>query len=624
VAAESRRLVVKFLLDLSLWTAAGVLAFLLRLDGRLGPIRVVLLYALLGLPIRSALIHRFGLYRQAWRKIGVRDLVDVLKAVGAGTVLEFSLGLVLHANGGFPRSAPVITGALAVLEMGGARMMLRLWNEQRGASSLGGGAKRVLVVGAGDAGTMLVREMQRHPQAGLAPIGFLDDDAVKRRHRHVGLNVLGAIDDLPGAVREARADEVLIAIPSAPGEVVRRVVDLARAADVRFRILPGVFEILAGRVDLSGIRDVQVEDLLRREPIAFGTAEVAAYLEGRVVLVTGAGGSIGSELVRQIAPFDPAKVVLLGRGENSLFDLDREMDARWPRLGRRVAVGNVCDPEKMRDLFERFAPQVVFHTAAHKHVPFMEYDPDEAVLNNVGGTKTLAETALRFGVERFVNVSTDKAVNPRSMMGASKRIAECLVQALSAEAGPRQAFMSVRFGNVLGSRGSVVPVFQEQIRNGGPVTLTHPDMTRYLMTIPEASQLVVEAGALAQNGAVYVLDMGEPVRMLDLARDLIQLSGHRPDEDIQIVFTGIRPGEKIHEEMFAPDERPVRTRHEKILAAHSLGFSGDGSLAMVDDLLDAARVRDEDRLFEVLARIVPSYEPTVPGEVAPVVIEVQR
>jgi FlaA1/EpsC-like NDP-sugar epimerase len=465
---------------------------------------------------------------------------------------------------------------------------------------------------------MVAREMQRHPASALEPVAFLDDDKGRQRRRYLGLGVVGGIDVLPRAVKRLRVDEVLIAMPSADGNVVRRVVDLARSVDVRFRVLPGVYEILAGGVGLSQIRDLKVEDLLRREPIEMDTAEVAEYLEGRVVLVTGAGGSIGSELVRQIAPFEPEQVILLGRGENPLFEFQQELATTRPELARRVVIGNVCDRAKMEDVFRRFRPDVVFHTAAHKHVPLMQLDPDEAVLNNIGGTMTLAETALAFDVERFVNISTDKAVSPVSMMGATKRIAEYVVQSISHRARSDQAFLSVRFGNVLGSRGSVVPLFQEQIRNGGPVTLTHPEMTRYLMTIPEASQLVVQAAAMAQNGSVHVLDMGEPVRMVDLANDLIQLSGYRPGKDIEIVYTGVRPGEKLHEELFAGSERAAPTKHEKILVARTPEPRDGELMALVAELLRAAAIRDDERMFAALTQILPGFQPPASERARPV------
>jgi FlaA1/EpsC-like NDP-sugar epimerase len=422
-----------------------------------------------------------------------------------------------------------------------------------------------------------------------------------------GVPVLGTIDALAETVDEHEVDQVLIAMPSAPGRRTRKVVELARDADVPCRILPGVTEILlADDVRLTQVRDVQVEDLLRRTPVELDLDDSGNYLGGRTVLVTGAGGSIGSELVRQVARLDPKRMVLLGQGENSLHAIQQELRRSLPDLEAAVVVGNVQDPMKMREVMSAFGPEVVFHAAAHKQVPLLEHNPDEAVLNNVGGTRTVAEAALEAGVARFVNISTDKAVNPVSMLGATKAIAERVVLSEAARAAAGQVFVSVRFGNVLGSRGSVVPVFQDQIGRGGPVTVTDPGMTRYFMTIPEASRLVVQAGSFSDNGAVYVLDMGDPVRIVDLARDMIRLSGREEDE-IEIVYSGLRPGEKIAEELFTEAERTTATRYEQILVARSEPMPAPDLDARVDQLVEAAQRRDWGAMDTELAHLVPGF-----------------
>jgi FlaA1/EpsC-like NDP-sugar epimerase len=605
-----RRIPLKFAIDLLLWVSAAPIAFWLRLDNPWPQYsHMVLLYTALGFPLKALLIYGFGLHRQSWHKVGVRDLEALAKAMGLGVIVLAAVAFLSPPELRVPRSIPLIAGGIAFLLMGGARLLDRLLHERvRGAAP--GEARRILVVGAGEAGTMIVREMLRHPEAKLLPVGFLDDEPSKRHQKFMGLPVLGTLEDLPRAVEATGANEVLIAIPSAPGRVVRRVVELARRAKLSYRIIPGVYEILSGRVSISQIREVDLEDLLRRKPVQLDLAEIASYLENRVILITGAGGSIGSEIVRQVARFRPRQVVLLGRGENSLYQIERELECTWPELDYCTVIADVRQREKMARVFEIYRPQVVFHAAAHKHVPLMERNPDEAIFNNVGGTRNLVELSLKYGVERFVNISTDKAVNPTSVMGASKRVAEYLVERAAQKAGPGQIFVSVRFGNVLGSRGSVIPLFREQIRMGGPVTVTHPEMTRYFMTIPEAAQLVLQAAGLGQNGAVYVLDMGEPVRILDLAHDLIRLSGLEPGVDIELVFTGTRPGEKLFEELLTAEEGTEASKYEKIYVARKTGLPESQLANLLEQLFAAARVGDAQQIRMALKSLIPTYVTT--------------
>jgi FlaA1/EpsC-like NDP-sugar epimerase len=602
----------KFAIDLLIWVLATPLAFWLRLDVVFSLyLREALLLAGVSIPLKAFAIYRAGLHRQSWEKVSIHDLLALIKAMIPVTALLFIAVIVFQKNGfSMPRSAPLIEAMLVILFLGGIRLLARFKRDYRGKASIEGNHKRVLIVGAGEAGTIMAREMARHPEAGLKPIGFLDDERRKQRQTFMGLPVLGRIEDLVSVSSEEDVDEVLIAIPSAPGTVVRRVVELAREAGVKERIIPGIYDLLSGKISVSEIREVDVEDLLRRDPVRLDVAEIAQYLKDRTVLVTGAGGSIGSEIVRQIAGFKPGLVILLGRGENSIYQIEQYLRHKEPELNYQTFIADVRDFERLSHLFRTYRPQVVFHAAAHKHVPLMEADCDEAIHNNVGGTRNLVRLALEYGVERFVNISTDKAVNPTSVMGASKRIAEYIVSWGAGQAAPGQVFASVRFGNVLGSRGSVIPLFKEQIRRGGPVTVTHPDMTRYFMTIPEASELVLQAGGLGENGSVYVLDMGEPVRIVDLARDLIRLSGFRPDVDIEIKFAGIRPGEKLYEELLTDEEGTMASRHQKIFVARKAEPALETFEESMNMLFAAAASRDGARVREVLKYLIPSYTPS--------------
>lgn len=559
-------------------------------------------YAVISGVLKIVMNVYFSLFRQSWRNVSMSDLIRIghcsIVFTALASAISFFMGSPYFP---LPRSIPLIDGLATVLLWGAARTFARLFQEGMRARPE---SRRVLIVGAGDAGVLIAREMQRHTEAGLEPVGFLDDDPAKRAVTFLGLPVLGPLHALHGVVLDHSVDEVLIAIPSARGEVVRSVFDMARRAGVPARIVPAMLEVLSGKVSISHIREVQVEDLLNREPVRLKVDEIAEFVEGATVLVTGAGGSIGSEIVRQLLPFSPGRLVLLGRGENSLFQLEQELCANYPDAVFTAVVADVRNRERLRRVFERFRPLVVFHAAAHKHVPLMECNPEEAVLNNVFGTANLAELALSFGVEVFVNISTDKAVNPTSIMGASKRVAEMIVRAAAAQAGEGRSFVSVRFGNVLGSRGSVIPTFKEQIRRGGPVTVTHRDMTRYFMTIPEAAQLVLQAGGMRRNSSVFVLDMGEPVRIADLAADLIRLSGLEPEKDVEIVYSGIRPGEKMFEELLTAEEGTVASRFAKIFIARNNDMPPAFD-ALLTDLRKAAEAEDEPEIRRTLTRIIP-------------------
>ena len=472
-------------------------------------------------------------------------------------------------------------------------------------------AKRVLVVGAGTAGRMALEEIRRHPQSGLEPVAFLDDDAQLIGTVVGGVPVLGAIDTLVDAVRAHAVDEVLIAIPSARGPLIRRVVNLCARAQVQSRIVPGLMEIIRGDVHFEQIRPVRPEDLLGREVVELDEAPVAEVVRDQRVLVTGAGGSIGQELSRQLARLRPAQLVLLGRGENSIFDIENELRDTYPDVCVEPLIADVRDPDRLERLGAQLRPQLVFHAAAHKHVPYMERFPSEAILNNVWGTLQVVRMAQRAGADRLVFISTDKAVRPRSVMGATKRFAEHLLQALQAQQA-RPRLVAVRFGNVLASRGSVVPLFQAQLRRGASITVTHPDVTRYFMTIREACLLVLQASAMGRGGEVFTLQMGEAVRIVDLARDVVALSGFDPD-DVPIRFTGLRPGEKLHEELHADGDQVIDPSHPHIQRSRLGAPRAADLLAAADELVELARAGDDAGIRRRLADVLPDYEPPAPA-----------
>jgi FlaA1/EpsC-like NDP-sugar epimerase len=515
----------------------------------------------------------FGFYNRWWRYVSTRDMWGAARGVAAASLLVylvFYFAPVSHVR--MPRTVPLLDLLILLALVAASRMLARTVMERPAPGSFLARGKEVVVVGAGDAGQVVLRELLRNHALGYTPIGLVDDDPRKRNMRLHGVRVMGTIADLPRVLREQRPDELLIAIPSASGEQRRRIVEAAQAAAVPVKTLPGLHELISGDVNLVGqIRPIQVEDVLGREPVEVDLRLVASYLEDECVLVTGAGGSIGSELARQIARLGPSRIVLLDHSEGALFDIERELVDERHYTASVPVLADVADRAKLRQVFEKYRPGVVFHAAAYKHVPLLEANPLECVRNNVVATRVVAEVAVEFGVSHFVLISTDKAASPKNIMGQSKAICEWIVEAYGGRPDVTTRFVAVRFGNVLGSSGSVIPIFRKQIARGGPVTVTHPEMTRFFMTIPEAASLVVQAGAMdgvaGNGGRVFVLDMGEPVKILDLARNMIRLSGRRPDEEIPIDFVGVRPGEKLHEELWNEGEQVVPTAHPKILAA---------------------------------------------------------
>lgn len=598
-----RRLLQTGVIDVGMWALATVGAFVLRYEGPppSWSLLVATVLALTGLKLLASTM--FGLHRQSWRKFGFLDVRSAAIAMGGvallGTLIAFAL-----PDGTVARSLPAIDGLLSLAFMLGARGTVRYLDETRTLRPKGGRrTHNVLLIGAGEAGAILVREMLRHPETGMNPVGFLDDDRSKAGRSIASVPVLGGLPDLVNVIARKAVDEVLICIPSSDGRSVRRIVDRVRevAPDVTCRTMPALHEVLSGHVQINRIRNVTIDDLLRRPTVELDSAGVMGYLRGKRVMITGAGGSIGSELVRQICAFEPSVVILFGHGENSIYQLERELDVNFPGIHYISVIAQVQNVVRLESVFQRYQPDVIFHTAAHKHVPLMELNPEEAVFNNIVGSHNLVDLAVKYDVTHFVNVSTDKAVNPTSVMGATKRIVEMLVEAASRRAGPKQTFVSVRFGNVLGSRGSAVPIFKQQIAAGGPVTVTHPDMVRYFMTIPEAARLVLQSSAQGRNGEVYILDMGDPVKVLDLVIDLIKLSGLEPDVDIPIVFTGKRPGEKLYEELMTEREEAARTEHDKIFVARSQRMDEVLLEHTVAELVDAALRSDGDGIRRLLA-----------------------
>jgi len=611
-----------FLIDLALLPAAAVLSFVLRLDvaGVRRFLPAMLLLIVVAVPIKLVVFRLLGLYRRFWRYASMDELLLIVIASGVGSLVAatvlFGLALPLSGIRGFPRSIPLIDGLLTLLVVSGPRFGVRLVEQNRQREQRRkqrGPEKRVLVMGAGDAGAMIVKEMRANPQLGLLPIGFVDDDERKLGVRIHGLPILGGRERIPELVRDHRVAGVIIAMPTAPGSAIREILGICKRAGVSARTIPGLYDIISGQVSVNQIREVDIEDLLRREPVHTDVSAVERMLCGCRVLVTGAGGSIGSELCRQIARCEPAHLILVGHGENSIFAMSNELRRLWPAVSVQRVIADVRDLDRLRQVFEGHRPQIVFHTAAHKHVPLMEQNAPEAVTNNVEGTAHLLRLSETYQVDRFVFISTDKAVNPASVMGATKRVAELLVQESARRSGQRH--VAVRFGNVLGSRGSVVPLFRKQIARGGPVTVTHPDVRRYFMTIPEAVQLVLQAAALGRGGEVFLLDMGEPIRIVDLARDLIELSGLEVGRDIDIVYTGLRPGEKLFEELNVEGEEYLPTWHEKIFILHNSHDDLIPSVLLtrtVKELIGLARQGDDDLMRAKLKEIVPEYSPAGP------------
>jgi FlaA1/EpsC-like NDP-sugar epimerase len=602
-------------LQLALMVVSNRLAFLLRFDGNLPPFAEEAFWQMLPwlVAVRAFVFVPFRLYEGMWRYTSLYDLRGIAGGVAASTGVFLLLAQTPLAPAVYPRSIFVIDAVLLTMLLGGVRMTRRV----HGGVSLGKPGKRVLIFGAGDAGELIVRDMKHNAWYGYQPIGFIDDDQGKVGHRIHGVPVLGTREDLPRILKRYQPQEVLLAIPRAEPVAVRAVVRSLERFKIPIKTLPNLRDVIDGKTELSQIRNLSVEDLLARAPVGLDPRPLKFLIAGRRVLVTGAGGSIGSELCRQITRLKPAALIMFERYENSLHAIRLELEDTRQQFGLHPVVGDVTDPIRVEEVMRHYEPEIVFHAAAHKHVPLMEENPCEAIKNNVRGTRVMAQAAELANVDRFILISTDKAVNPTSVMGASKRVGELIVQA-QAE-GSSTSFSIVRFGNVLASNGSVVPRFLEQIKRGGPVTLTHPEMRRFFMLIPEAVQLVLHAAAQAESGATYVLEMGEQVKLLDMARDLIRLSGFVPETEIPIEFIGLRPGEKLYEELVGRDEQVGPSAVDKILRVTSRTPPRAGLAATIDQIeFDASRGRRDEVLQALRSLAGLAAEPESARPLAPV------
>lgn len=586
--------------DILIVTVVPFISFLIRFEGTIPQLYLDELptYILAVITVCLATFYLFGLYHTLWRYAGIQEMLRIVAAVTVSSVLLLVGTGLLGMK--IPFSVQGINGMLIILLLGGSRVAVRLVRRMRQANLAP--SIRVLIIGAGDAAAMIAREINQRYYQTKTLVGFIDDDPYKQQMMMYGGTVIGTRNDIMTVVQQHGVTEIIVAMPSVKGTVMRDIMNTCKQTACAVKTLPGLYELIDGQVTIQQLRNIDIEDLLGRDPVQLDLTEITSYIQGKVVLVTGAGGSIGSELSRQIAKLQPRQLLLLGKGENSIYDIDAELRAKYPNHDMIPLIADVRDKDRINSIFEQYRPQVVFHAAAHKHVPLMEVQPVEAVGNNIFGTKNVAEAADRFHTDIFIMVSTDKAVNPTSVMGATKRAAELIVQHMNTISSTKYA--AVRFGNVLGSRGSVVPLFKKQIAAGGPLTITHPDMVRYFMTIPEACQLVLQAGSQANGGEVFVLDMGEPVKILEMAVDLIRLSGLVPYKDISIKFTGLRPGEKLFEELLTAEEGTRATRHEKIFVANLRQID---QAKLTEGLYRIQLMQEPDEIIAALEALLPTY-----------------
>ncbi len=620
----SKNLFVLILADIVLLAIAYFLAYIVRFEAHVGANELLVIKQTI-VPIllcKLAVFYFFNLYRGMWRYTGIVDLLNVIKAVVVSSAIIITVILMFSRFQGFSRSVFLIDAVFSLILIAGIRLAIRLLLSTTTTFSLnknginGNEHKKMIIIGAGDAGEKVVREIYDNPKMKYRIVGFVDDDKNKVGKQIHGIKVLGRIDELKEVAKSKGVDEILIAAPSAVGKDMRRIVEICDATKIPYKTLPGMGEIIDGKVSIKTIRDVSYKDLLGRPPVQLENDKISEFLKNKCVLITGAGGSIGSELCRQICKYGPSLVVLFDAGESNLYSIQMELKHVVTYLKYRAVLGRIQDKALVDEVFRKYSPDVVFHAAAYKHVPLVERNPWEAVYSNIIGTDILVKTAIAHKVDRFVLVSTDKAVRPTNVMGASKRVAEKIVHA---HKSGQTKFMAVRFGNVIGSSGSVIPLYRHQIKKGGPVTVTHPEITRFFMTIEESAQLILQAFTMGEGGEIFILEMGTPVKIVDMARDLIRLSGKEPDTDIEIKFIGLRPGEKLYEELITEGEGIVKTGHEKILVLRNGVQSGEPNIQnsqhnnlycldeKIKELKALADAHDAKGIKKKMKEIVPEY-----------------
>lgn len=596
-----------FFVDLALISLSIYLAFMIRFDWQITGLilRDLIFLMIWACAIRVTLFIFFGFYQWSFRFASISEMLNLFRVVTIGSLLLIAVAFFTHKSGEIGRSILLIDYLICFFLIGASRFLPRVfikfkWHHKKGL-------KRVLILGAGSAGVMICREMLISDKRVYNPVGFIDDNPTKMHSKIHGIKVLGKTDQIDEIIKNYNIEEIVIAIPSASGKAIRDIISKCEKTETKIKIIPGLHKILTGEVSIKRIRDVQADDLLGREVVEIDIKDLTSFISEKVVLITGAGGSIGSELCRQIAKFDPKLLILYDYNENDTYFMELELKRRYPYIKLKTVIGDIKDIALLKYVFSQYKPEVVFHSAAHKHVPLMEENPIAAVKNNIIGTRNLMYAAEHYKVESFIMISTDKAVNPTNIMGASKRIAEQIIQAKARIA--RTKFIAVRFGNVIGSNGSVIPIFRRQIQDGGPVTVTHPEVKRFFMTASEAAQLVLQAGAIGKSGEILILDMGEQIKIIDLAKNLIALSGFELDEDIKIKFIGLRKGEKMKEEMLLDAEHDKATKHDKIYIAQPNGFNLKKLHRDIKELEKLANLMSNGKIIEKIKEMVPNYKP---------------
>jgi FlaA1/EpsC-like NDP-sugar epimerase len=588
-------------------------ALLLRFDFNI-PQEYIIFFKLSVIPVAiiTLICNRFfNLYNSIWKYASIEELISIIYSVSLANVIFIIYSYLVNYKFlenryyRFPFSVHIIFWILSVVALGGTRFTYRVMGDVKGEKVSKNRHKKLLLIGAGDAAALLIKEIKRHKNLNYDIVGLIDDDNEKKGRLINGIEVIGGREKILDICKKNSVEEIILAIPSADLQTKREIVNICKDTKCNLKTIPGLYELIDGKVNITKLRDVNIEDLLGREEVKLNSENINKYIKDKVILVTGGGGSIGSELCRQIAKFSPKKLIILDIYENNVYDVQMELNHNYPNLEKEVIIASIRDEYRLKDVFDTHRPDVVFHAAAHKHVPLMEENPSEAIKNNIIGTYNVLKCSDEFNVKKFVQISTDKAVNPTNIMGATKRFCEIMVQAFDKISNTE--YVAVRFGNVLGSNGSVIPLFKKQIAHGGPITVTHPEINRFFMTIPEASQLVIQAGAIADGGEIFVLDMGKPVKIVDLARDLITLSGYKPDVDIRIEYTGLRPGEKLYEELLMDEVALTSTEHDKIFVEKPNQIGIDFVKKSIEEFKDVLN-NDKEEIFKLMEKKVPTYK----------------